>query len=198
MTNNVLVLFFVLLRCTVEQVVYYSKKGVGMKQFKVLLIAAFCVLANTLCIHTRESVNEAKKNVSLKELSVSSDSRQEEEIQELIAQLEVLLKQEPTRGATKESSSIILETIKKIFSKLKKLRNKVKSHEEQIVAAKEGLDSVSAALGNPAMLEKLSDGADSAFNGIVKIDARVVAQAKELQLLKQEMQPKIDLMHTGK
>ncbi len=183
MTNNIHVLFFVLLRCTVEQVVYYSKKGVGMKQSKVLLIALFCTLANTVCVQAKESRKRVKNVSSTEWLMV-----EEREIQELVTKLEVLLKQESTRGTTKESSSIILETIKKIFSKLKKLRDRVKSHEEQIVAAKEGFDSVSAALGNPAILEKLSDGADSAFNGIVKIDARVVAQAKELQLLKQEMQ----------
>ena len=161
-----------------------------MKQSKLLLVAALCAFLSAACTHTKDNYNQVK-SVSSAEWLVS----EEQEIQELVVKLELLLEQKWTRGVTKESSSIILETIKKIFSKIKKLRDKVKSHEEQIVAAKQGLDTVSDALGNPEILEKLSDGADSALAGLVKIDERVTQQTEELKQFKEEVQPKLDLIN---
>lgn len=139
-----------------------------MKKYNTMLMITFLAVASSsTLIQSKDSCSAAKQ--------------EELEIQGLIDELEVLVQHSAARDGKRDVSSVILDTIKKIFDKLKKLRKEVKDHSAQIHAAKQGIESVSNALGNPEALEKLSDGADTAMQAIVNLDGKVVEIAQKIQ-----------------
>lgn len=174
-----------------------------MKQSKALLVVTVGAIMSAIDM---QAMNDTPQPLAKRESEVllTSSSQVENElnfgqtIEERLANLESIVGYNPgieQKRGIKKSAKTVLEKLKKALDAIKGIRKDVKSHEEKIGTAMQGLESVGSVLGNPSILGKLSERADSAFEGIVQIDSRVVAQAQALQLLREQLQPQVDLFN---